>query len=168
NWRQIHQAIADVRGKLLETWDGASIAGDSPTLRVVLKAAELVESWCGSAGELLNRLIHVDHLHSLGFGDELPTNEDAMGIWLRDNYGALRANGIRVWRPRRHRQKRLWAWRKVTTEGDTRDASADHVSLDVTRRNQNADNKQCPTDTRDAWTEEQLLLQNIVNTGGTP
>src|SRR5437660_4899879 len=52
-WKQIGQAIAEVRGKLLETWDGVSTTGDSPTLRVMLHTAELIESWIGSAADLL-------------------------------------------------------------------------------------------------------------------
>lgn len=168
NWKQIRQAVAEVRGKLLETWDGTSVPTESPTLRVLLKAAELLESWMGSAGELRDLLTRLDHQFDLGAGEGLPPNEDAMGIWLRDNYAAICANGIKIWRPKRCREKRRWAWRKVTIDADTGDTSSGNVSPEVSLRNQNAENEQRPVDTCDTLTEEEKMLQHLINTGGNP
>jgi hypothetical protein len=165
--KQISQAIADVHGKLLETWEGAAVTRDDPTLRVLLKASRLIEGWVGSATELLNLLISVDREHHiLQRGEKLPKDEYAMGTWLRDNYQTVRANGIDLTHPPRKNRKRLWAWRKVTIDRDTCDTSPAQVSPDVPQPNPKADNEKRPNDARDTLNEEQILL-NILK-GGNP
>ena len=165
-WKQIGQAMAEVRGKLFETWDGCLTIPDNPTMRVMLKAGELKAGWVGSAGELLELLSAVNHANGiLAEGEKLPENEDMMGIWLRDNYGRLAAHGIKLTRPQRRARKRLWAWRKVTTGNDTCDTTPEEVSLNANAPNPKVENKNRPIDTHVGYTEEEQALLDIITTG---
>lgn len=163
-WKQISQAIAEVRGKLLETWKGCLTIPNNPTFRVMLKAGELKESWVGSAGELLELLTAVNHHNGvLDEGETLPDNEDMMGIWPRDNFRRLCAHGVELCRPKRRAQKRLSAWRTVTPDDDTRDALTKEVSPNGATPKHNVENNKLPTDAHVGYTEEERVLLTIIN-----
>jgi hypothetical protein len=166
-WKQIAQALAQVRGKLLATWNGSAFIQDCPVLRVMLKAAERMESWVGTAADLLVMLTALDReLSILNEGEKLPYNEDAMGIWLRDNNRRLSARGMKVYRPRRKARERLWAWLTVTASDDTHDTLPTEVSPQTMQPNQMEANNNRQNDAHVGYSEEEQLLLNIINKGG--
>lgn len=162
--REIGAALAIIRGELWHTRREPIITDACPTLRTMRKAAENMESWSGSASDLLNVLRKVAHEYALlKENEELPKNEDAMGIWLSKNALPLRAYHIEVWRPKPTARSRLWAWRRVALGSDTSDASHGQSAQPASAATDRQVHITSDADTFDAFSEEQQRIWNEYN-----
>jgi hypothetical protein len=160
--RDVGAALAIIKGELWHTRREPIIEESCPVLRTMCKAAESMESWIGSAGDLRKLLQTLAHdFGLLKRGEQLPQSDDAMGVWLSKNAMRLRARGIELSRPKATARKRLWTWQRLSRADDTSDTLGEQESGAVSSGNNKQANEIRQSGACDTLTDEQTELLAI-------
>lgn len=129
----VDQEISIVHGQLWNERKKSTRAVHCVT-RLIAKAAEDQESWLGSATDLLTLIEQTNQTYNiLKENEQLPSNENALGILLGKLVLELRGEGLWLYRPSRKDTKRLWAWKRLTFPDDASDTfTEEHKQLMAT------------------------------------